>query len=315
MHPEDVPIQIKPDIAFTSLGLVVLLVGLLIGVGVAVVLARRRLSTSASDTPQLLLSPSMSGRFQFVREFAWLAVPLAVIASFGITTAPREFLSGLGLPTKVLAALAPPSPPPPRVEVATAKVPNATINASGASPRPAWVDQVRVVDGDSEQIVLTSQQYSTKEEAELELRFAASKLVEEDLRRFQSGMFRPKQWRPDADDVVAHAVKRRYDDVNERDFGSFTHPMHRVSWQVELSPAVRTEFIPAWRRELISFRILLVAVVASMFAMVASAGVMYFRLDSLTQGRARGSLKLLTGGLTAGWLMLVVATFFQGHLW
>ena len=122
-------------------------------------------------------------------------------------------------------------------------------------------------------------------------------------------------WRPAAEDVIAHAVKERYDDVAEHDFGSFTHPMHRASWQVELSPAVRTEFMPAWRRAVISFRILLVAGVASLFAMAASASVMYFRLDSLTQGRARGPLKLLTGGLTAGWLALVATSFSQGHLW
>ena len=91
--------------------------------------------------------------------------------------------------------------------------------------------------------------------------------------------------------------------------------MHRVSWQVELSPAVRTEFMPAWRRAVISFRILFGAAVASLLAMAACASVMYFRLDSLTQGRARGPLKLLTGGLTAGWLDMVVISFSQGQLW
>ena len=91
--------------------------------------------------------------------------------------------------------------------------------------------------------------------------------------------------------------------------------MHRVSWKVELSPRVRTDFMPALRRALISFRILLVACVASLFAMVASSGVMYFRLDSLTQGRARGVLKVLACTLVAVWSALVAATLLQGHLW
>ena len=199
--------------------------------------------------------------------------------------------------------------------VATNQTPISTVSTSGSTSRPTWADQARAIDGDCERIVLTSSQYSTREEAELELRFAAVKLVEEDLRRIQSGPFRPAHWRPAADEVIAHAVTQRYDDVAERDFGSFTHPMHRVSWQIELSPRVRTEFIPAWRRELISFRILLVAVVASSFAMVASASALYFRLDSLTQGRARSGLKVLVCSLVAVWSALVVATFSQGRLW
>lgn len=73
--------------------------------------------------------------------------------------------------------------------------------------------------------------------------------------------------------------------------------------------------MPAWRRALISFRILFVAGVASLFAMVASCGVMYFRLDSLTQGRARGVLKVLAFTLVSVWSALVAATFSQSHLW
>ena len=171
------------------------------------------------------------------------------------------------------------------------------------------------IDGDCERIVITSQQYSTREEADPELQSKAVKLVEEDLRRLQTGSFRPKNWRPKDADVIAHAVKERYDEVTERDFGSFTHPMHRVSWLVELSPAVRTEFMPAWRRELTSFRIMLVAVVLSMFAMLAAACVIYFRLDSMTRGQTRIGGIWLAGSMAAGWLWLVVFAFSLGHLW
>ena len=301
--------EVLPVLATTlgSIGLVaVFLVGPMIGFLGNVALASAVRGTSSPPTP--------SARFQFVREFAWLAVPIVVIASFGMTADPRAFLSGWGLPTRTVTPLSSP-PPTIAVRVETDPIPVSTVSTSNSSTRPAWVDQPRAVDGDCERITLTSRQYTTREEAEQELRFAAEKLVVEDLQRLQSGPFRPAFWRPTAEDVIAHAVRERYDDVAERDFGSFTHPMHRVSWQVELSPAVRTEFMPAWRRELISFRILLVACVASLFAMAASAGVMYFRLDSLTQGRSRGVLKLLTGGLTAGWLALVVTSFSQGHLW
>ena len=310
-------VQIKTNVAFTSVGVVVLLlVGLLFCVMVNVAIARGRRGVTAlpSDSPRRLSSPSPFGGFQFVREFAWLAVPFVVIASFGMTTDPRVFLSGWGLSTKSVA-LVQPSPPLKTLGFESNHIPVSTVSTNDTSARPAWVDQVRVVEGDCEQIVLTSQQYSTREEAERELRFAAVRLVEEDLRRLQSGPFHPASWRPAVEDVIAHAVKERYDDVAERDFGSFTHPMHRVSWQVELSPRVRTEFMPTWRRAVISFRILFVAAVASLLAMAASASVMYFRLDSLTQGQSRGGLKLLAGTLVVVWWVLVAVAFSQEHWW
>jgi len=312
MNSELPRVEFKADF---SLGMLLIGLSICVFIGVAVLRARRG---TASQQPVSARSPSLFSlfaRFQFVRESAWLAVPFVVIASFGMMTDPREFWSGWGLPTRTVTSPLP-QVPPNAVGVGTDRqVPVSTVSTSGTSARPAWVDKPRVTEEDCEQIVLTSRQYSTKEEAELELRSAAVQLVEEDLRRFQSGPFHPKSWRPTAEDVIAHAVKKRYDEVAERDFGSFTHPMHRVSWQVELSPAVRTEFMPAWRRAVISFRILFVAAVASLLAMAASASVMYFRLDSLTQGRSRGPLKLLTGGLTAGWWALVSISFSQGHWW
>ena len=316
MNPEVFGMDVNHDLALLSL---VVLMIILAALGYAGLRLWRSLRISATARPvessgRVLPMPSLSVRFQLVREMAWLLVPFVVIASFGMMTDPRALLSGWGLSTRAVTQL-PPSSPPNALRVDLKQIPISTVSTSDSTARPAWVDRPQVVEGDCERIVLTSSQYSTREEAELELRFDAVKLVEEDLRRLQSGPFRPASWQPAAEEVIAHAVIQRYDDVTERDFGSFTHPMHRVSWQVELSPAVRTEFLPAWRRELISFRILLVAAVASLFAMAASASVLYFRLDSLTQGRARGPLKLLTGGLTAGWLALVVISFSQGHLW
>ncbi len=281
------------------------------------------------------LSPSRATLLAFARESVWLLVPCIVFVSFAVMTDPRGFLSGLNSSTTVAHSQATtrsvregegvqrPQEQPPRESAPVATSPSLTPPVGQdhapvlklAPQRPTWVDQTRVIDGDCTRIVLTSQQYATKEEAEQELRVAAVKLVEQDLQRIQTGSFRPQSWRPSADDVIAHAVQHRYEETAERDFGSFSHPMTRVSWQVELSPRVRTEFAPAWRRELISFRIMWVAGVASIFAMLASASLMYFRLDTRTQGQSRGRLKLLATGAMAGWLMLVASAFSQGHLW
>ena len=340
--------QLRSDITWLSLAVLFFVILPMLLVVASFVVARfRRVTASQPLAPRSRSAFSLTERFAFAREAVWLTVPFVVLASFGMTTGPRGFLSGLitsvnhahtPTPTRSVSkesphaltrsvsegeGVRPPEEQPRAESVLVTTSPSLTLRvgvertptARPASARPAWVDQPRENDGDCERIVLTSQQYATKEEAEQELRVAAVKLVEQDLQRIQTGSFRPQSWRPSADDVIAHAVQQRYDEIAERNFGKFTHPMIRVSWQVELSPRVRTEFAQAWRRELISFRILLVAGVASLFAMLASASVMYFRLDTRTRGQSRGGLKLLATSAMAGWLLLVIHSLRQGHLW
>ncbi|MCX7410437.1 MAG: hypothetical protein NTZ32_20365 [Planctomycetales bacterium] len=265
------------------------------------------------------LMPSRATMFAVLRESVWLLVPYVVALSFVITSDLRFRSRGLSANVTTPAS-SPSSPVAPqgmilrvepgsdaRVEahrdsngIQTTNItvsPSNAVPTSDASPhdtpakaapqRPAWVDQKRVIDGDCTRIVLTSQQYATKEEAEQELLVAVVKLVEQDLQRIQAGSFRPTTWQPAAADVIAHAVQQRYDEIADRDFGKFTHPMIRVSWQVELSPRVRTEFAPAWRRALISFRIMLVAAIAIDFTALATLSLMYFRIAARMRGQSR----------------------------
>ena len=253
------------------------------------------------------LMPSRATILAFACESVWLVVPYVVFGSFAIMSDPSLFASKfipaanrdrIPSPTRSVSegeVEKPDEQQPRRDSAPVATSPSLTlrVGAESASParaapqRPAWVDQTRVIDGDGTLIVLTSQQYATKDEAEQELRAAAVTLVEQDLQRIQTGEFRPKTWRPAAEDVIAHAVQQRYEEIADRDFGKFTHPMVRVSWQVELSPRVRTEFAPAWRRALISFRIIIVGAVATNFTMLATASLMYFRITARIRGQRR----------------------------
>lgn len=322
MHSEGIPgLQVKHDLALFSLLMLLFIVAVLGYVGLRM---WRSLRSSASSRPVALNSgvhaaQSLSSLTQLACESIWLAVPFVVVASFGMMTAPHALTSGGNhLTTAGTQRVTPSTPPSIDVNSDAIPVSNVSTNDTPTQPaaaRPAWLDESREVEGDCERIVLTSQQYSTQAEAEVELRLAAVQLVEQDLKRFQVGMFRPRDWRPSADDVIAHAVQQRYDDVTNRDFGRFSHPMHRVSWQIELSPRVRTEFAPAWRRVQISFRIMCLAGVTSLFAMLASASVMYFRLAALTKGRSHGWPKYFALGATATWFTIVASAFSQGHLW
>lgn len=82
-------------------------------------------------------------------------------------------------------------------------------------------------------------------------------------------------------------VKEQYAEVIDRDFGAFFHPMYRVWWQVELSPEVRTEFLPAWKRGLTANRIYNVGYAATLLALAASLTAMNRRLSLLVRGSWR----------------------------
>lgn len=278
-------------------------------------LRRRRAEPSIASPPVNSVNIQRSvGQIPLVCSFAWMAVPMVVLGSFGSVTQPEAFPPAwIYRSRNVERQIA-----HPRETGTVATIDSATATRTSAvdsGKRPAWIDQGRVVEGDCERIVLTSGQYTTREEAESELRSSALKLVETDLLRIQNGPFRPSLWRPDPNELIAYAVKDRFEEVIVRDFGTVTHPMHRLSWLVELSPAVRAEFVPAWRRALVAFRIQLVACVASLFAMVVSASVVYFRLDSFGPGGSTGILKSLVFGLAMAWFVLVITTMSRGHLW
>ncbi len=324
MHPE-VTFG-EPKLFLVSLGLLSVLTLLLVATVLGVSLRMwRTVRSSASSRPVAWNSgvhatQSLSSLIQLARESIWLAVPFVVVTSFGMMTAPHAALTSGGnhLTTAGTQRVTPSTPPSIDVNSAAIPVSNVSTNDTPTQPaaaRPAWLDQPREVEGDCERIVLTSQQFSTQAEAEVELRLAAVQLVEQDLKRFQVGMFRPRDWHPSADDVIAHAVQQRYDDVTNRDFGRFSYPMHRVSWQIELSPRVRTEFAPAVRRAQISFRIMCLAGVASLFAMLASASVMYFRLDTMTKGRSFNWPKSCVIGATVAWFWIVFTLSSRGQLW
>lgn len=163
---------------------------------------------------------------------------------------------------------------------------------SGQS-RPAWLDKPEIHDGLSEQRVISSQQYSTREEAEQELLKQANQILQDDLARLFSGESAVSPWNPTLELLKQHAVKQQYAEVVDRDFGSFVHPMYRVWWQIELSPEVRVEFLPMWRKGITSARIRLVAVVVTSVVLVISLMAFYYRASLLRGGTMVPRLWLL----------------------
>jgi hypothetical protein len=265
--------------------LIPLALGMLVGVAY-----RRRIGTSILPASGL----------RFINELGWLSAPAVVIATFVGMSIFHHAATGRE-ESRSRTVIVPPGHQVPVVSKPVASRPANTgatlVSAKTISHRPKWVDQQNVGDGTTERVVLASQQYTTQEEAEQQLFAEASELLMSDLQKLRPGTERPKNWAPTEDAIKRFMVKQRYVEAADHDFGNFSHPMYRVWWQTELSPEVRTEFLPEWRQGITIHRIRRVGIVASSLVLAASLIAIYRRLDVLTHGTRR--LGLAMGGLAA----------------
>lgn len=271
--------------AMMSLLLITLTLGAVIGVA-----CRRRIGARTLPVSSL----------RIINELGWLSAPAVVIATFAGMSIFHHVATG----REEIRSRTVTTPPGYQVPISTKPVASQTANGgtklvSGKafSHRPKWVDQQHAGDGITERFVLASQQYTTQEEAEQQLFAEASELLMKDLQKLRPGTERPKNWAPTEDAIKRFMVKQRYVEAAEHDFGNFSHPMYRVWWQTELSPEVRTEFLPEWRQGITVHRIRRVGVVTSSLVLAASLIAICRRLDVLTQGTRR--LGLAAGGLAA----------------
>lgn len=160
-----------------------------------------------------------------------------------------------------------------------------------AGNRPKWTEDQDKTSGDIRRIVLTSQIWSTEEEANEELSARTAALLQSDFKSRHDGLFDP-----DVDRflsvvrAVELAVKEKYVERFDQNFGSFTSPMNRVWWQVELSPVVRTEIYPAWKLAVVQNRIIALGTILAIVTLLANTYAMFGRLKQASRGTVRAAL-------------------------
>lgn len=285
-------------IGIFAIALIVLAITIAINVGTAVAsfATRRQFPSTAAPLPTASV---IVPRHHFAGELGLLSAPVIVAATFAL------ILLQAGSPVRQSQVLLGPVPAPVAGDsIGESQTIQTTANVAGAS-RPAWIDQSPTGDSLSERIVLGSQQYSTREEAEQELMTEACGLLQQDLAKLYPGESSVSRWKPTLEMIRENAVKRQFVEVVDRDFGTFVHPMYRVWWQLELSPEVRVEFLPLWRQGITSDRIRLVGVVVSSLVLVISLLAFYHRGRLLTNRLIR--LRCLTGLAIVAWLGAIMA--------
>ena len=169
-----------------------------------------------------------------------------------------------------------------------------------AGNRPQWTVEKEQTTGDIRRVVLTSQLWSTEEEAKEELRGRVAALVRSDFEARHHGWLDPDSDRFLNDDrAVEVAVKEKYIERFEQDFGKFKSPMNKVWWQVELSPMVRTELYPAWKTAVVENRIIIIGSILAMVTLLANECALFVRLRREANGKTARAALVTAGSFTA----------------
>jgi len=160
---------------------------------------------------------------------------------------------------------------------------------SVATSKPAWIEAGdRTISADEQLVVLSSTLWSTAEEAAAELRPRAATLVRRDFEHRHPLLIERASPRLLTDDrLIEAAIKRRFLEPVEQDFGTFSSPMYRLWWQIEISPLVRTELYPDWKRGVVGNRVLAIGVALALLTLITSGVTLSGQLHRVFSHRSR----------------------------
>ena len=267
--------QSSEQFLFKSWGLIALAL-----LGIIVFLLLRR-GISACRSPSTMSFPNPGVNTLGAVAWSWLA-PSAVVAIFiglsgalGRETENRLLYGPISVektkPSVVSEASSLPSDP-------------AKEKPSADTTRPKWLEEGDRTNGDVRTIVLSSKLWSTEAEANQELLPRAAKIVRDDFDERHQSPFQRTGHRLLSDErLVQFAVKRRYLERIDQDFGTFSAPMCRLWMQVEVSPLVRTAIYPDWKSAVVGNRAILIGAVLALLTLSANALALFGRLKNVAQ--------------------------------
>ena len=167
---------------------------------------------------------------------------------------------------------------------------------------PEWTRHPVRVDGGRKLIVVSSGRFASKEEAELHgIQQAAATAVKEYLSLDPRGVGAVQ---PQHADVVTHtAIKQRFLEIAQHDFGKFQAPMYQLWLQVELTPELGERMAEPWRKAAVDARLRMLTGWSLWGTAAAALAAFALRLDSAWNGRRRavvaGTAIVLTLGSLA----------------
>ena len=183
-----------------------------------------------------------------------------------------------------------------------------TVEVAAKNPAdkqlPEWTKLKLVLDGKHKLVVVNGGRFASEEEAELHAFDQAAAVAAQEFRQFDpQGLGNRLEIHRDV--IRQNAVKQRFLEEREHDFGKSKGLMYQVWLQIELSPELRERFAAPWRQATIDARIRTLAGWGIWLTVAAGVIAFAFRLDSARQGRNRASLCVMTVILAVGSLLLI----------
>jgi hypothetical protein len=232
-----------------------------------------------------------AGWFSRLRSLASCLIgPAGVLIMFvAISGAYREEWRKLISPDSAMKSAKAKKPPE------TPAKPSKVVSVGFANPkqashvetnRPKWIAEGDKTDGDVNHFVLSSELWSTEEEANQVLKAKAAQIVQADFDSRRLGPFDPRgQQIFNTQRVIDVAVKNEFVEQVDQNFGKFSTPMTRIWWQLELSPLVRTELYSDWKTAANQNKTIFIGFVMACATLIANVVGLFARPEGSTYGR------------------------------
>ncbi len=183
---------------------------------------------------------------------------------------------------------------------------SAEVNAdsSAKASLPEWTQRNPIRDGERRIVVIKGGRFASEEEAELHALDQATIVATQEFRQLdpQGQATRLPIHRGI---VVTTAIKKRFLEVREHDFGKSKGLMYQVWLQLELSPDLGDRIAAPWREAAVNARIRLLAGSGIWLTAVLGLIAFAFRWDSARQGRNRTAVFVTVVIVAAGSLLLI----------
>lgn len=213
--------------------------------------------------------------FPRLRTAIWSPIgPICVLVVFvAMSGAYREDLERLLINSRKPEFWAGTAAPKVAVESGVTIQPSNAIPLREADPeglRPKWITEGNVTQGDVKRIVLSSKLWSSVEEARKALSDEATRIIRDDFEQRHHGPFVPVTNRIlNEKRLIDVAVKEQFLEQVDHDFGKYSAPMHRLWWQLEISPVVRTELFSDWKAATVQNKVIFTGGVLAMITLLA----------------------------------------------
>lgn len=166
---------------------------------------------------------------------------------------------------------------------------------------PEWTRLSARIDGNRKLIVVSSGRFASEEEANLHgFQAAAATAVKEysSLDPRGVGAVQPQH----RDLVKDTAIKQRFMESAQHDFGKFHAPMYQLWMQVELTPELGERLAEPWRQAAVEARLRMLTGWGLWGTAAAALAAFALRLDAAWNGRRRAVLIGATIALAVGGL-------------